>query len=71
MRLTTSGLIIRTTHKLRTFINTLSNVERVDVLPYHDLGVYKWEQLGIPYTLTNVKLPTEESILRARSILTD
>lgn len=60
-----------TLHKLRTFINTLSNVERVDVLPYHDLGVYKWEQLGIPYTLTNVKLPTEESILHARSILTE
>ena len=58
-------------HKLRSFIDTLSNVERVEVLPYHDLGVYKWEQLGIPYKLTDVKPPTEESVLHARKMLTE
>ena len=58
-------------HKLRSFIDTLSNVERVEVLPYHDLGVYKWEQLGIRYKLTDVKPPTEESVLHARKILTE
>ena len=58
-------------HKLRAFIDTLSNVERVDVLPYHSLGVYKWEQLGIPYALTDVKSPTEESVLHARKVLTE
>ena len=58
-------------HKLRSFIDTLSNVERVEVLPYHDLGVYKWEQLGISYKLTDVKPPTEESVLHARKILTE
>ena len=58
-------------HKLRSFIDTLSNVERVEVLPYHDLGVYKWVQLGIPYKLTDVKPPTEESVLHARKILTE
>ena len=58
-------------HKLRSFIDTLSNVERVEVLPYHALGVYKWEQLGIPYKLTDVKPPTEESVLHARKILTE
>lgn len=58
-------------HRLRSFIDTLSNVERVEVLPYHDLGVYKWEQLGIPYKLTDVKPPTEESVLYARKILTE
>ena len=57
-------------HRLRSFIDTLSNVERVEVLPYHALGVYKWEQLGIPYKLTDVKPPTEESVLHARKILT-
>ncbi|GAB6963578.1 pyruvate formate-lyase-activating protein [Prevotella fusca JCM 17724] len=54
---------------LRAFIDTLRNVERVDVLPYHALGVYKWEQLGIPYTLTEVKSPTEESVRHAQRIL--
>ena len=58
-------------HKLRSFIDTLSNVERVEVLPYHALGVYKWEQLDIPYKLTDVKPPTEESVLHARKILTE
>ena len=58
-------------YRLRSFIDTLSNVERVEVLPYHDLGVYKWEQLGIPYKLTDVKPPTEESVLHARKILTE
>ena len=58
-------------HRLRSFIDTLSNVERVEVLSYHDLGVYKWEQLGIPYKLTDVKPPTEESVLHARKILTE
>ena len=58
-------------HRLRSFIDTLSNVERVEVLPYHDLGVYKWEQLGIPYKLTDVKPPTKESVLHARKILTE
>ena len=57
-------------YKLRAFIDTLSNVERVEVLPYHSLGVYKWEQLGMPYALTDVKAPTEESLLHARKILT-
>ena len=57
--------------RLRSFIDTLSNVERVEVLPDHDLGVYKWEQLGIPYKLTDVKPPTEESVLHARKILTE
>jgi hypothetical protein len=57
--------------KLRTFIDTLSNVEQVDVLPYHDLGVYKWEQLGIPYALTDVKPPSKGSINHAKEILTE
>ncbi|MGP1424129.1 MAG: pyruvate formate-lyase-activating protein [Prevotella fusca] len=54
---------------LRAFIDTLRNVERVDVLPYHALGVYKWKQLGIPYALTEVKSPTEESVRHAQRIL--
>lgn len=58
-------------YKLRAFIDTLSNVERVEILPYHSLGVYKWEQLGIPYALKDVESPTEESVLHARKILTE
>ena len=33
-------------HRLHDFIETLDNVEKVEVLPYHTLGVYKWERTG-------------------------
>lgn len=56
--------------RLRTFLDTLGNVDRVEVLPYHTLGVYKWEQLGIPYTLAEVSPPDEESLIHVRRILT-
>jgi len=55
--------------RTRAFIDTLTNVEKVEVLPYHAMGVYKWEQLGIPYTLSDVEPPAQESVSRAREIL--
>ena len=56
-------------HQLADFIHTLKNVERVEVLPYHTLGIFKWEKLGIPYLLEGVKPPTQERIDNARRIL--
>ena len=56
-------------HRLADFIHTLKTVERVEVLPYHTLGVFKWEQLGIPYPLEGVRPPSEERINNAREIL--
>ena len=57
-------------HALRAFIDTLQNVKRVEVLPYHAMGTYKWEQLGIPYTLKDVSAPSEERVHNAEHILT-
>lgn len=54
---------------LRSFIDTLENVERVEVLPYHSLGAYKWKELGIPYTLEGVESPTKERVQNAEQIL--
>jgi len=54
---------------LSNFISTLSNVEKIDILPYHKLGVYKWEALGLEYPLKDIEPPSEESVQFAYSIL--
>lgn len=55
--------------KLKEFLNTLKNVEKVEILPYHDLGKFKWEKLGDKYELENVKFPTNEDIQKAKNLL--
>ena len=55
--------------KLKEFLNTLKNVEKVEILPYHDLGKFKWEKLGDKYELENVKSPTNEDIQKAKNLL--
>jgi len=54
---------------MRDFINTLSNVEKVEVLPYHTYGVYKWEELGLKYPLEGIEPPTDERVANANRIL--
>lgn len=56
--------------KLGEFIGTLTNVKRVEVLPYHKLGVYKWEALGLEYQLHDVEPPSETEVVRATELLT-
>jgi pyruvate formate lyase activating enzyme len=46
-----------------------SNVEKVEILPYHTLGLFKWEKLGLPYPLEGVEPPTEEEVKRAEKLL--
>lgn len=56
-------------HKLAEFIHTLPNVEKVEVLPYHELGVYKWKNLGLEYPLEGVNPPTDDRVKNAEKIL--
>ena len=55
--------------EMREFIQTLKTVERVEILPYHTLGVFKWEQLGIDYPLKGVNPPTQEEVKHAEELL--
>ncbi len=55
--------------KLKNFISSLSNVEKVELLPYHDLGKFKWEQLGFQYPLNGVRSAENYDIDNAKKIL--
>ncbi len=55
---------------LSEFIQSLgSAVKNVEVLPYHKLGVYKYEELGIPYKLEGIEPPTADRVENANRIL--
>lgn len=55
--------------RLDEFLHSLHNVQRVEVLPYHTLGVFKWETLGIPYKLEGINPPTKERVENANKLL--
>lgn len=55
--------------KTRAFIETLSNVKKIEILPYHNMGAYKWEKLGMKYPLEGVEAPDQESIALADKVL--
>jgi pyruvate formate lyase activating enzyme len=56
--------------RVAEFVRSLGNVERVDVLPFHQLGRFKWEKMGMNYPLRDTHPPsraiTEEVIAHFR-----
>lgn len=57
--------------RLRDFLKTLRNIRRIEVLPYHALGVHKWQKLGIPYMLNEIEAPSKARIENAERILNE
>ena len=55
--------------RLKEFLSTLKTVEKVQILPYHSMGKYKWENLGLKYPLEGVRDGTQEDVDRAKNIL--
>lgn len=55
--------------RLKEFLQTLKTVEKIELNPYHTLGVYKWEDLGLEYPLKGVRQANTEDIERAKRIL--
>jgi pyruvate formate lyase activating enzyme len=58
--------------RIAAFAAELGNVERVDVLPFHQLGRFKWEKLGMNYQLKDAQPPlraiTDEAVARFRAV---
>jgi pyruvate formate lyase activating enzyme len=54
--------------KIAEFAGGLGNIERVDVLPFHQMGRYKWKQLGQKYTLETVEPPSTALVERTVGI---
>lgn len=50
--------------QIARFAADLGNVERVDVLPFHQMGLHKWKQLGIEYQLEKTEPPSQELVER-------
>ena len=55
--------------KLKDFLSTLNNVEKVEFLPYHSMGKFKWKELGFKYELEDVRDATSEDVDRAKRTL--
>ena len=55
--------------RTRDFIRTLSNVQRVEIIPYHGLGAMKYKDLGIDYVLKDTESPSAERVANAKKIL--
>lgn len=55
-------------HSWAKYASQFNNVERVDILPFHQMGLHKWEQIGADYKLKDVKTPTNEEVKEAHEI---
>lgn len=55
--------------QLKDFIDSLNTVDKIEVLPYHDMGRYKWEKLGLKYQLDGVRVANDDDVIRAKKLL--
>ncbi len=56
---------------LAKFVATLTNVERMEIIPFHKMGEEKYHRSGLPYNLTDTPVPTASQIENARRIFAD
>jgi pyruvate formate lyase activating enzyme len=55
--------------ELGKFIGSMPNVNKLELLPYHRMGVYKWQQMGKEYPLEQCPTPTDQEVARSRNLI--
>jgi pyruvate formate lyase activating enzyme len=55
--------------RMAGYLRNFANIEKIEVLPYHNMGEFKWKDLGLEYELKGIEPPTAESLRLARQIL--
>ncbi|MGL5410954.1 MAG: pyruvate formate lyase 1-activating protein, partial [Shewanella sp.] len=56
---------------LAEFIKPMTNIEKVELLPYHELGKHKWEAMGETYQLDGVSPPSRETMEKIKAVFTE
>ena len=60
---------IEDAHALGKFIEPMKNIEKIEMLPYHELGKHKWTAMGEIYPLDGVSPPPRETMEEIKNIL--
>lgn len=55
--------------RLGQWATALGNVEKVELLPFHKMGEFKWEQHGLPYRLSETREPSQEEVEKMQEML--
>lgn len=55
-------------HNWAMYVSQFGNVERVDILPFHQMGLHKWEQIGADYKLKDIKTPSQQEVKKVDEI---
>ena len=57
--------------RLANFLKPMTNIEKVELLPYHELGKHKWEAMGETYQLDNISPPSSETMEQIKQVFVD
>lgn len=56
-------------YSLKDFVSSLNSVEKIEILPYHTIGKFKWDKLGKTYPLEGVRACSNNDVSRVKKIL--
>ena len=57
--------------KLKTFVSDIKNVQKIELLPYHDMAKNKYKSLKIKYPLSDIRTATKEDVKGAEQIISN